>query len=66
MNNLTIKQLVAFAVLMEKGEGITTKSPTYVAEKWKLVALTPDHQLPTLMDIWNKAKYEEYLKTWKI
>jgi len=66
MRNLTIKQLIAFAVLMESGKGIKSKDPGYVAEKWKLVAGCPDDLLPTLMDIWNQAKYEDYLLYWKI
>jgi len=66
MTNITLKKLVAFAVLMESGDGIKMKSPDYIAEKWHLVADCPDDLLPTLMDPWNQAKYYDYLTFWKV
>lgn len=66
MTNITLRKLVAFAVLMESGDGIRTKSPDYIAEKWHLATESPDDLLPTLMDVLNRAKYYDYLRTWKI
>lgn len=61
-----LKRLVAFAVLMEKHEGILMKAPYYVLEKFELAMGQPVDLLTQLMDNENKAKYEEYLKRWKI
>jgi len=59
-----IKRLVAFAVLMEGGEGILVKHPDYVLEKWHLVQDSPVDLLPQLMDQGNRAKYKRYLEEW--
>lgn len=66
MNRTYLKRLVAFAVLMEKGQGILVKSPDYILEKWSLTQKSPTHYLTQLMDMENQAKYREYLKRWKI
>jgi hypothetical protein len=65
MTNITVKKLVTFAILMESGEGVRAKAPSYVAEKWSLVMSCPENLLPTLLDIWNQKKYEKYCRQWR-
>jgi len=59
-----IKRLVAFAILMEAHEGILGKAPYYVYEKFSLTQHLEDPS--QALDSNNKAKYEEYLKRWKV
>ena len=62
----SLKTLIAFCVLMEQGEGILSKAPSYVLEKWDLAALHPTDLLSTMLDVHNQAKYKRYLKEWGI
>jgi len=60
-----IKQLVAFCILMENNGGIVNKAPGYVIEKFnacKNLNNNPD----VLLDCFNKAKYDKYMKTWRV
>lgn len=62
----SLRQLIAFCVLMEQGEGILGKAPSYVLEKWELATLHPSDLLPTMLDERNQAKYKRYLAYWGI
>ena len=64
MNDERLKRLVVFSILMETGKGILTKSPSYIAEKWHAVCMTPLEDLPELLDLQNKEKYRKWLETW--
>lgn len=66
MSNLWLKRLVAFCVLMETGDGILTKSPDYVLEKWELARDINADLLEQLMDPINQAKFKKYLDTWLV
>ena len=66
MTEISIKKLVAFAVLMQTGPGITSKSPGYILEKWDLVKNCPEKLLITLMDPNNQRIFEEWLRVWGI
>lgn len=59
----SIKRLVAFAVLMESGDGVLAKSPLYVEEKfWACVGCrNPEH----LLDDRNKEKYRRWMRRWQ-
>jgi len=59
-----MKRLVAFAILMENGEGVLTKVPGYVLEKYELAMTLPEELLPQMLDQVNKAKYQKYLRKW--
>jgi len=61
---LSVKQLVAFSILMQNGKGILVKSPDYITEKFNLASMTPDEYLPQLLDQMNKSLYQRYLKEW--
>lgn len=59
------EKLAAFAVLMEHGEGILGKAPSYIKEKWILceTSRTREH-LEQLMDRDNRAKFHDWLVLW--
>jgi len=59
-----LKGLIAFAILMESNVGIIGKSPVYVREKFELTQTLEDPS--QALDRDNKAKYEDYLKGWKL
>ena len=59
---MTLQQLVAFAILMEKDEGILGKYPKYISEMFELVTDLEDPRI--LLDPQSWAKYERYLATW--
>lgn len=61
---LSVKQLVAFSILMQNGKGILVKSPDYIAEKFELASMASDEYLPQLLDQMNKSLYQRYLKEW--
>jgi hypothetical protein len=61
-----VKRLVAFAILMEKHGSVLDKAPYYALEKYTSAMNLPVESLTQLFDASNKAKYEEYLRTWKI
>lgn len=57
-----IERLVVFAILMENGPGITSKSPGYVWEKYKAAMNVPDPR--QLLDHQNKQKLKKWLEFW--
>lgn len=64
--NDKLKRLVAFAILMESSEGIIGKAPYYVLEKFEETQAIHLNLLTQLLDSENKAKYDRYLKTWRL
>ena len=64
---MELEQLVAFCILMENGQGILTKAPSYIFEKFKSCGLRDSRQsLMGLLDMSNQAKFKKYLKTWRV
>jgi hypothetical protein len=64
---MELEQLVAFCVLMEKGQGIISKAPSYLWEKWESCSQrTSRTDLLGLMDMENATKFREYIKTWRL
>lgn len=63
---MNVERLVAFTILMESDEGVLTKRPGYILEKYKLAMTLPVDLLTQMMDQTNKAKYHRYLKEWKL
>ena len=59
-----IKRLAAFGVLMENGQGIVGKSPSYILEKFELCMGVSVHDLPGLLDNNNQEKYSNWCSTW--
>jgi len=64
---MTLKQIVAFCVLMENNDGIVGKAPLYIREKFNSCKHRySEDELLALLDSRNQAKYREYMKTWGI
>lgn len=65
MPKVDVKLLVAFAILMENGEGIVGKAPDYILEKYETAILSSeDYFLQGTLDAMNKAKYNRWLARW--
>ena len=58
-----IERLVVFAILMENGPGIKSKSPSYIWEKYQLAMTVPHPE--ELLDWNNKPKLKEWLEAWR-
>ena len=61
MENNEFKNIVAFCILMQNGEGIMSKAPQYIKEKFD-VCMNDGRPL----DSKNQHIYQKYLETWKI
>jgi len=61
---MTLKQIVVFCVLMENGEGITGKAPSYVEEKLKILSGKNDYGVEAMLDDINIKKFRLYQKRW--
>ena len=60
-----IERLVVFAIFMENGEGITSKAPRYISEKWRLSqANASDESIIAGLDDYNQAKFREWQRRW--
>ncbi len=57
-----LRRLVAFLVLMESGQGILTKSPRYIKEKFRATMEVPFPE--ELLDVENKVKFGRYFERW--
>ena len=64
---MELEQLVAFCVLMENGQGIVGKAPSYIFEKFKAVQRREKRdELRGLLDLRNQAKFDKYIETWRV
>ena len=64
---MKLEQLVAFCVLMEGHDGIVTKAPSYIFEKWKSCSERNSRdEFLGLMDSTNAAKYRDYITAWRV
>lgn len=59
---MKLNQAIVFAILMENGEGIIGKVPSYVEEKLK--STSQMSQPECLLDPNNLAKYEKWQEKW--
>ena len=60
---MNIHQAVVFAILMENGDGIVGKAPSYVLEKLKACSTTLEPE--ALLDESNLAKFKWWVKIWE-
>lgn len=64
---MTLKQIVAFCILMEGDGGILNKAPTYIYEKFIACKnRKEDNELLALLDYSNQKKFQEYMRRWNI
>lgn len=62
MDKEKVKQLVVFSILMANDEGIQSKAPTYIMEKYN--ACMNDNEPEAWLDYENLAKYEKWMTFW--
>ena len=62
---LSIKQAVVFCILMENGNGIVDKAPSYILEKLKFCE-SPSNEafLNSVLDSKNESKLKIYEERW--
>jgi hypothetical protein len=64
---MELEQLIAFCILMENGQGIVGKAPSYIFEKYEACSRTTKREwLRGMLDLHNQAKFDEYIKTWRV
>ncbi len=61
---MTLKQALVFSILMQNGNGILDKAPSYIAEKLEICSMMPDPK--SLLDLKNQAIYEVYMGMWVV
>ena len=64
--HVSIEMVVAFCIIMQNGDGIISKSPSYIKEKWEqyLRKSTFDN-MRGILDSKNQKKFEEWLSNWE-
>lgn len=64
---MNIKNIIAFCVLMQNGEGILSKSPAYIEKKFlRYIDDETGKAWNWGLDGPNRQKFRRYLKIWKI
>lgn len=64
MTEIKLKQLVAFCILMQDGEGIIDNAPSYIEEKYESCIHTKNWHSEEILDSTNQAKFKEYCEKW--
>lgn len=62
--NYQIKNIVAFAILMENDQGVISKSPDYILEKFERYCLKQEDKHSWGLDGPNRIKLNEWIKLW--
>jgi len=63
---MELKQAVVFAILMQNGAGIISKSPFYIMEKLRSCEATSERKyLRCLLSVENFAKLEDWERKWE-
>ena len=63
---LGVRRLAAFVVLMQHGDGIMSKAPTYMLEKFFRYMQEPYEFMTQGMDTPSKELYLRWLARWKL
>lgn len=64
-DQVTLEQMVAFAIFMENNEGIMAKAPSYIKEKFSsCMSATPTLNLLYEFDSTNRAKFIAWRQRW--
>lgn len=62
---MNIKNIVAFCILMENNDGVLSKSPDYIEEKFQRYCTSTDKDLiPWGLDYSNRVKLEMWVTKW--
>jgi len=62
MDELLIRRLVAFCILMQGNGGILNKAPRYLLEKYN--SIINNNEPEGLLDIYNLIIFKEYMEKW--
>lgn len=66
-NQVSVEQIVTFAVLMENNQGIIGKAPSYIKEKFsECMQTTNPWLLKAILDSENRAKFEAWRQRWTL
>lgn len=66
IDEVTLGQIVIFAILMENNEGIIGKAPSYIREKFNYCMLkTKPEYLEAILDTPNRAKLQLWRDIWR-
>lgn len=57
-------RLVAFITMMQHGEGLVVKAPSYIEEKFLMCMQTNEKYLKHAMDDENKQRFRDWKKRW--
>jgi len=58
-------RLAAFIVMMQHGEGVKSKAPMYMEEKFLTCMQLPEEHLDKIMDDQNKQLFREWKDRWE-
>ena len=65
VQEITLYQIVTFAILMENNEGIIGKSPNYIKEKfYYCMDETNPNYLESILSSSNQAKLRQWREEW--
>ena len=64
MKDVELLGIVSFLVMMENGEGLGSKAPSYILEKYRLIKDVP--YAWSALDIHNQRKVIEWGKKWGV
>jgi hypothetical protein len=59
-----VRRLAAFAVFMQKNDGISGKAPSYLLEKYDLCMTEKNPE--NYMDADNRVLFDKYIKDWRV
>ena len=62
---MTLKQILVFSILMQNGEGIIGKAPSYIEEKLKICSGKNDYGVEGMLDDENFEKFKQYQRRWE-
>ena len=61
---MTDKQVVVFSIAMQNGDGIMSKSPSYIQEKLNACSAENDKGIESILDSNNLSIFNAYEKRW--
>ena len=64
-HDLEVDKAAAFSILMAHGEGISSKSPDYMMEKWRSVQQCRDQmEVVSLLDVFGQSVFFKWRDLW--
>ena len=63
MDEVSIRTLLVFAIAMQNGQGIRSKAPDYITDKWETINMMSEPE--GILDDANLRIFNEWKATWK-